>query len=1446
MGEGKRHGREKAALVALLLLFLAALLVDKAISSGGGKDDGAAGPVEDEYSVNVGTTKAEVLRSRELLAGASREGFTIRNSGNSSANITGYFISPSGAPVYAGTPAGVNSGGARFLSENPSIAAFDAELAPGEALSGSFSFGTLSDGRPFFFASRRLSPDEEKRLLPIFSAVSDSTLDFSARSLFERMFSQLFSAPLSPELRFSRALALEKAFSELEFAGSVGALALKHYGAIASSRDSINDKIRHLSLYGSLLRRAWYYSRSSENSLQSALSEMELGLFDSGASSLDERIALAEARLSALEGKAKVNGAKSILYGPEAALKPRLDASSEDPYKLFPIHERRLRIEVSEDKPSATVQLTMRSKADVGYPLFRFLQQGLESYPSGDYALVMDVSQSMAEDDIKPTRYAFMQSLAASFLNGLPQGSGASLVMFSSVPALLEKHSLQLSAANETIRQELSQAVVYLPDSLEDKAGGLPSGVLRAFTSPPSNESYSELVVRTMVNSTGSVFFTEGGTAIGDAVKLAADGLPRSNRTRMVMVFTDSDENAGDVPLADALEYARSRGVAVKIVNILSEFARRNPDSLLSGRVTQLGQTIKLNITADLSKQPVSEEGLVGFDALNYTLEFRFFSLPERLGNVTIEVVVKHKSILPLAQFCGVELAGSRLTLAEALAAIGLGCQCNPLSTAVFNRVERHGGQVDLAAPFCPFNGALLGSAEEQKEGVLIKAFDGASVKAAADGVVIEEFHAPPCGAGLKLSHGKDAAGREVETLYCHLREPLAVRAGAFVKRGDEIGSVAADEKGDASLYWAVLANGVKNRTAGFYSRCVESIGAQAPVPESTAPPAFDAPTEGSVLLYYDEAIREKQTLGGIGLFGIPGSPVCAAFAGTARAIEGEVGGGCHGEKIAVERADGFRAVYCSVDLQVQDGQDVVGGQPIGRSQGTLVFQLRDQNGIRRNPCGSEWLDCKKGDYLVPETRACRYAGVPELGEDGCVLPQYGLSNKTDPDDPCETGISGYTSVSGPPSVPASFIVRRLKFDRSPVADEEGIGQCIYDEGIKSGIDPKFAMAWHTVTYATKTEYYANVPDRIAYDFSALLTTRNVFKLPSSIKDASGVVSQAAGGLKKYASYCDSVKDWYDFIRREYVVRGVTDTTQILSKYPVPIVEPRYGSNEAYQRSVEEYSSWQAGNSAIVHWIRKFGLVNCRMEVIGGQWDPRALRQTQAPPAAEESPSQNWVWQRVPAYGRVVRAGERPADWVWIRVPVTDGGSQKESQQSQPDNKETEVAKSQPDDKKTEVAKVEARIHQLINEKRTETGAQELALDPTLSKVARDHSEDMGVRRFFSHCTAPRDYNPVPESYHDEMERRYREHAGCAAGELAAYDRYAKGGYDCPRGAWENIVYGEYSMPKSEDELAQRAVDSLMNSPGHRENLLNPDHAREGIGVYVTPDRRVYVTQDFC
>ena len=123
-------------------------------------------------------------------------------------------------------------------------------------------------------------------------------------------------------------------------------------------------------------------------------------------------------------------------------------------------------------------------------------------------------------------------------------------------------------------------------------------------------------------------------------------------------------------------------------------------------------------------------------------------------------------------------------------------------------------------------------------------------------------------------------------------------------------------------------------------------------------------------------------------------------------------------------------------------------------------------------------------------------------------------------------------------------------------------------------------------------------------------------------------------------------------------------------------------------------------------------------------------------------------------------------------------------------------------------AGVEAEIHRLINEERTKAGVQPLQWSARLSEIAEQHSTDMRDKNYFSH---------------GNFVQRIRTVCGGAAG--------------------ENIFYGFGTDPTT---IAKSAVTAWMNSAGHRANILASIYHSEGVGIAISENNKVYVTQDFC
>lgn len=121
---------------------------------------------------------------------------------------------------------------------------------------------------------------------------------------------------------------------------------------------------------------------------------------------------------------------------------------------------------------------------------------------------------------------------------------------------------------------------------------------------------------------------------------------------------------------------------------------------------------------------------------------------------------------------------------------------------------------------------------------------------------------------------------------------------------------------------------------------------------------------------------------------------------------------------------------------------------------------------------------------------------------------------------------------------------------------------------------------------------------------------------------------------------------------------------------------------------------------------------------------------------------------------------------------------------------------------------LEARMLQLVNRERVTAGLQPLAADPELTEVARQHSTDMFARGYFAHDT-PEGQDP--------------------------FDRMRQAGVHFST-AGENLALAP---------TVQVAHTGLMNSPGHRANILHKDFARVGIGIMDGGIRGLMVSQEF-
>jgi len=121
---------------------------------------------------------------------------------------------------------------------------------------------------------------------------------------------------------------------------------------------------------------------------------------------------------------------------------------------------------------------------------------------------------------------------------------------------------------------------------------------------------------------------------------------------------------------------------------------------------------------------------------------------------------------------------------------------------------------------------------------------------------------------------------------------------------------------------------------------------------------------------------------------------------------------------------------------------------------------------------------------------------------------------------------------------------------------------------------------------------------------------------------------------------------------------------------------------------------------------------------------------------------------------------------------------------------------------------LEIEMLEMVNRERQKEGLKPLKADPELTRVARAHSRDMFARGYFAHLN-PDGKNP--------------------------FDRMKEANVSF-RAAGENLALAQ---------TLQIAHTNLMNSPGHRANIMNPAFGRLGIGILDGGFYGIMISQEF-
>lgn len=199
-----------------------------------------------------------------------------------------------------------------------------------------------------------------------------------------------------------------------------------------------------------------------------------------------------------------------------------------------------------------------------------------------------------------------------------------------------------------------------------------------------------------------------------------------------------------------------------------------------------------------------------------------------------------------------------------------------------------------------------------------------------------------------------------------------------------------------------------------------------------------------------------------------------------------------------------------------------------------------------------------------------------------------------------------------------------------------------------------------------------------------------------------------------------------------------------------------------------------------------------------------------------DSNLQDFSWNKLNDFFNKVQAG----NWNKIKWNNTQQEEQpKEEQKEQPKEEQskeesiveqpkqeqpTQQAPAEPQAPKQEeeqsqnqsqqLSQYEREVVELTNNERTNNGLAPLQIDEELSVVAREKSDDMSARNYFDH-NSPTYGSPF------DMMRSYG----------ISY-----------KAAGENIAKGQ--------RTPEEVVNAWMNSPGHRENILNGNFTHIGVG----------------
>jgi uncharacterized protein YkwD len=154
------------------------------------------------------------------------------------------------------------------------------------------------------------------------------------------------------------------------------------------------------------------------------------------------------------------------------------------------------------------------------------------------------------------------------------------------------------------------------------------------------------------------------------------------------------------------------------------------------------------------------------------------------------------------------------------------------------------------------------------------------------------------------------------------------------------------------------------------------------------------------------------------------------------------------------------------------------------------------------------------------------------------------------------------------------------------------------------------------------------------------------------------------------------------------------------------------------------------------------------------------------------------------------------------------------------------------------IVDLQKEIHNQINQERLRQGMAPLNWDDHLAQIAEKHSRNMASNNFFDH-QSPEGFNFV---------HRYQEEGYTCSNQIGGM--IYCGGENLLQTFLYDLIRTQngqrYYRWVSQSKLAENSVELWMKSPSHRQNILSPNFQKEGLGIVISPEGKVYITENFC